>query len=319
MRHPSGDQYTIVSGGARAQVTQVGATLRTFAVDGVDILDGFPDDERSSDGRGQVLAPWPNRLTDGRYSYGGRECQAPLNELSRHDAIHGLVRWLDWSIVAHASDLLTLSCTVRPQPAFEWQIDLEITYAVGDSELTVMLVARNGDSEPAPFGVGFHPYLSLGTASVDALDLTVPATAFLDPDVPADTPHMLPVAGTPKDFTSARTIASTKLDTAFGELMRGADGRAVARLHSVDNGRSVELWVDDGYRYLMIYTADEVTRVERRRTGLAIEPMTCPPDAFRSRVDLIELAPGASWHGSWGLRMIRSQSGPLPLRNEGAS
>jgi aldose 1-epimerase len=318
MRPPSGDQYTIASGGAQAVVTQVGATLRTFAVDGVDLLDGFSSDERSSDGRGQVLAPWPNRLTDGRFSFGGRECQAPLNEPSRHDAIHGLVRWLDWSIVAHESDRVTLSCAVRPQPAYEWQIDLEITYAAGDSELTVSLVARNADGEPAPFGVGFHPYLRLGTEAVDALDLTVPAGAFLSPDVPADAPRMLPVAGTPNDFTSARTIGSAILDTAFGELTRGADGRAVARLHSED-GRSVEVWVDEGYRYLMVYTADEVTRVDRRRAGLAIEPMTCPPDAFRSGIDVIELAPGASWRGSWGLRMIGGRNRPISPRSEGAS
>jgi aldose 1-epimerase len=249
-----------------------------------------------------VLAPWPNRLTDGSYSYGGRGCQAPLNEPSRHDAIHGLVRWLDWSLVAHGADSVTLACAVRPQPAYEWQLDLEITYSVDASGLTVSFTVVNVDDEPAPFGVGFHPYLTLGTAAVDDLDLTVPAATFLDPDVPAETPRMLPVAGTPMDFTRPRRIASTELDTAFGELVRDADGRAVALLDAPGTGRSVELWVDEGYRYLMVYTADEVGRTDRRRRGIAIEPMTCPPDAFRSGVDLIELAAGESWRGSWGLR-----------------
>jgi len=305
MRPPSGEQYTIAADGGRARITQVGATLRSFAVDGVDVLDGFPRDERSTDGRGQVLAPWPNRLTDGSYSYAGRRCQAPLNEPSRHDAIHGLVRWLDWSLVAYESARVTLSCSVRPQPAYEWQLDLEISYSVDASGLTVSMAAVNMDDEPAPFGVGFHPYLTLGTAAVDELDLTVPAAAFLDPDVPAETPRMLPVTGTPKDFMAPRAIASTKLDTAFGELARGADGRAVAVLHAPGTHRSVELWVDEGYRYLMVYTADEVGQVDRRRRGIAIEPMTCPPDAFRSGVDLIELPPGAAWRGSWGLRSKR--------------
>lgn len=303
MRHPSGDPYTISAAGTMAQITQVGATLRAFTVGGRDVIDGFSADERSTDGRGQVLAPWPNRLTDGRYTYGGRECQAALNEPSRHDAIHGLVRWLDWSVVAHEPERITLSCAVRPQPAYEWQLDLEITYAVIDSGLTVTFTARNVDSEPAPFGVGFHPYLTLGTPVVDELTLTVPAGEFLDPDVPAETPSMVPVAGTPKDFTRARIIAATELDTAFGDLQRDADGLAVAVLEAPAAGRSVELWVDAGYRYLMVYTADTVGSVDRRRTGVAIEPMTCPPDAFRSGVDLIELAPGASWSGSWGLRV----------------
>lgn len=302
MRHPSGDQYEIASGDSRAHIAQVGGTLRAVSLNGVDVLDGFAAHERSSDGRGQVLAPWPNRLTDGRYSYGGRECQAALSEPSRHTAIHGLVRWLDWSVVTHEADSVTLTCAVRPQPGYEWQLELEVTYTVAGSGLTVSFAAANVDDERAPFGVGFHPYLTLGTPNVDDLELTVPARAFLDPDVPAETPRLLPIEGTPKDFSRARVIEGTELDTAFGELVRGADGRAVARLAQADGGRTVELWVDEGYRYLMVYTADRVGSAERRRTGVAIEPMTCPPDALRSGVDLIELAPGGSWHGSWGLR-----------------
>ena len=302
MRQPAGADYAIAFDRMRAHISQVGATLRIFTANGLNVLDGFPDDERSTDGRGQVLAPWPNRLTDGRYSYGGRDCQAPLNELARHDAIHGLVRWLDWALVAHDPDRVTLACTVRPQPAYEWQVDLEITYTLDSDGLAVTLTAFNADTEPAPFGVGFHPYLTLGTAAVDALELTVPAAEFLNPDVPADEPEMLPVAGTTRDVTIARRIASTALDTAFGHLARGTDGRAVARLDAAEKGRSLELWVDESYRYLMVYTADQVSRVERRRAGIAIEPMSCPPDAFRSGVDLIELAPGASWRGAWGLR-----------------
>ncbi|GAA1952704.1 aldose 1-epimerase family protein [Microbacterium deminutum] len=303
MRHPSGEQYVIASGRSRATISEVGATLRTFTVEGLDVIDGFTIDERSTDGRGQVLAPWPNRLTDGRYTYGGHECQAPLNEPARHDAIHGLVRWLDWSVVSRRSDQVSLSCVIRPQPAYEWQLDLEVTYTVADSELTTTFVALNVDREQAPFGVGFHPYLTVGTPLVDHVDLTVPAIAFLDPEVPAETPRMVPVSGTAKDFTRPRSIASTELDTAFGELARGDDGRAVARLEAPGDGRWIELWVDEGYPYLMVYTADQVASADRRRAGVAIEPMSCLPDAFRSGLDLIELAPGASWRASWGLRV----------------
>jgi aldose 1-epimerase len=245
-----------------------------------------------------VLAPWPNRLTDGSYQYGGRDCQAPINELSRNTAIHGLVRWLDWSLVAYDSTSVTLACAVRPQPGYEWQLDLTVAYALDDAGLTVTCQAVNVGSAKAPFGVGFHPYLSLGTASIEALHLTVPAASYLDPSGPV----MVPVAGTPADFTQSRVIASTQLDTAFGDLVRGADGRAIPRVENGDNGRSVELWVDDTYRYLMVYTSDGVHRTERRRTGIAIEPMTCPPDALRSGTDLVELDPDQSWQGAWGIR-----------------
>ena len=84
--------------------------------------------------------------------------------------------------------------------------------------------------------------------------------------------------------------------------MRGVDGRALARLEDPTDGRFVELWVDGGFRYLMVYTADQVGDHQRRRRAVAIEPMTCPPDAFRTGTDLVELDPGESWQATWGLR-----------------
>ncbi len=301
-RPPSGTQYEISHGSTRAQITQVGATLRSCTVDGVDVLDGFAVDERASDGRGQVLAPWPNRLAEGRYRYGDRDCQAPLNEPSRGNAIHGLVRWLDWSPVAHGPASVTMACSLRPQPGYEWLLDLEVTYALHDAGLTVSMQATNAGLEPAPLGVGFHPYLTLGAPTIDRLELTVPATHSLDPAQPGEQPSMAPVTGTPMDFTSPRQIAGTALDTAYGGLTRDDRRLAVARLTDPVEGRSVELWVDEAYRYLMVYTADRVGQPERRRTAVAIEPMTCPPHALASGVDLVDLDPGGTWRGSWGLR-----------------
>ena len=271
----------------------MGATLRSFTVDGRDVIDGFAVEERATDGRGQILAPWPNRLTDGSYRYGGRDCQAPLNEIGRHDAIHGLVRWLDWTLVEHTPASASLACALRPQPGYEWNLDLQVTYAVNDAGLSVTLQAVNADVEPAPFGAGFHPYLTLGSASVDDLLLTVPGTPHLD--------RAAPTGQTTHDFRKSRRIGPTQLDTAFSDLTRGAGGTAVARLEDPSNGRSAELWVDDTYRYLMVYTADQVGTPERRRQAVAVEPMTCPPEAFRTGTDLIELDPGRSWRGSWGL------------------
>ena len=300
-RPPSGQQYAISHGNSRVQVTQVGATLRSCTVEGLEVIDGFGIDERATDGRGQVLAPWPNRLTDGSYRYGGRDCQAPINELGRNTAIHGLVRWLDWSPVAHESTSVTLSCAVRPQPGYEWQLDLQVTYSLDDAGLTVIFQAVNADTERAPFGVGFHPYLTLGTTSIDGLQLTVPATSYLDSSRPDGQPEMAPVAATPLDFSEPRRIGSTQLDTCFGGLVHGDDRRAVSQLADPDHGRSLQVWVDDNFRYLMVYTGDGVGQPERRRKAIAIEPMTCPPDAFRSGTDLIELEPGESWRGMWGL------------------
>jgi aldose 1-epimerase len=266
------------------------------------VISGFGLDERATDGRGQVLAPWPNRLTDGRYSYGGHDCQAPLNEPDRHGAIHGLVRWSDWSPQVQEVATVTLSSFVRPQPGYEWELELRLTYTLEATGLTVTFEALNVGAETAPLGVGFHPYLTVGTGFVDDLELTVPATRYLDTSGSPDESSAVPVTDTWADFTSPRRLAGIELDTAYSGLVRDQDGRAVARLGE-PGGRAVELWVDEGFGHLMVYTADRVHRPEQRRTAVAVEPMTCPPDALRSGQDLIELRPGGTWEGSWGIAL----------------
>jgi aldose 1-epimerase len=298
--YPSGDQYRIRHGSAEAHVTEVGATLRAYTVDGIDVLDGFGADERATDGRGQVLAPWPNRITDGRYRYSGHDVQCSLTEPARHNAIHGLVRWLDWELVDPQPSSVALSCAVRPQPGYEWQLELQVVYELGVDGLTVQLGAVNTGSERAPFGAGFHPYLKIAGRRVDDLELTLPATHFLalaDDDTPPT-----PVADTVFDFVSTRRVGPLHLDTAYTGLVRDAQGRATAELGDPSrSGGAARLWVDDAWRYLMVYTGDEVHDDERRRAAVAIEPMTCPPQAFRSGIDLVELEPGESWVGRWGV------------------
>jgi aldose 1-epimerase len=64
------------------------------------------------------------------------------------------------------------------------------------------------------------------------------------------------------------------------------------------------LWVDERYQVLEVFTGDTLAPA-RRRTGLAVEPMTCPPDAFRSGEGLIRLDSGATATATWGVRLLR--------------
>ncbi len=297
---PSGEQYRITYGDAEADVTQVGATLRSFSVGGVPLLDGFDVGSRATDGRGQVLAPWPNRIAEGRYSYGGRDVQCPLNEPSRDNAIHGLVRWLDWDVVDLAGSAVTLACAVRPQPGYEWALDLRVAYHLDDAGLTVTMAAVNTGAEDAPFGAGFHPYLRVGEHRVDELCLEVPAECRVLTDRGRETVEE-PVAGTEWDLRGRRRLGDMVLDTAYGRLDRGPDSRAIVVLSHPDRSGGVSLWVDEAFPYFMIYTGDELQDLTRRRRAVAVEPMSCPPQAFRTGTDVVHLAPGATWRGEWGL------------------
>ena len=296
---PTGEQFEIRAGGHDAVIAAVGATLRSYRVDGHFVLDGFSIDETSSAGRGQVLAPWPNRLEDGTYEFEGRQGVAALDEPEHSNAIHGLVRWLVWHPVARSADGVTLGCVVPEQPAFPWRIDLEVEYRVSPNGLAVTTMATNRTASTAPFGIGFHPYLTAGTSLIDESHLMIPARRRLETDRRGLPVGDASVIGTDFDFTDPKVIGGTRLDTAFTELTV-EDGATTVRLES--EVRRVELWMEEGFRYVMAYTGDTLDPVDRRRRGIAIEPMTCPPNALRTGTDLIRLDPGSSWTSRWGIR-----------------
>ena len=64
----------------------------------------------------------------------------------------------------------------------------------------------------------------------------------------------------------------------------------------------MELWADTSYPLIQIYTADTLAP-ERRRTGLGVEPMSCPPNALQTGELIVRLDPGQAWEGRWGVRL----------------
>jgi galactose mutarotase-like enzyme len=296
----TGDQWVIGHGHQRAVLTEVGATLRSFTVEDRPVTDGFGPAEWSHGGRGQVLAPWPNRLSGGRYSFQGVEAQAPLDEPERGNAIHGLVRWMPWRMVGRAQNRVSLACELRPTPAYPFALRLTVEYRLGRDGLTVATEAENLGDADLPFGLGFHPYLTVGTPTVDQVRLTVPADRRLITDDRGIPTGSVAVAGTEFDFTQGRLVGVTRLDTGFTALRRDADGRARVELDHPDGAGGATLWADDRFRYFMAYTGDTLDPASRR-TALAVEPMTCPPDALRSGTDVTVLRPGSRWTASWGI------------------
>jgi aldose 1-epimerase len=298
---PSGEQHEIRHGDQVVVVTEVGATLRAYSVGGLDVLDGFSVDEPSSAGRGQVLAPWPNRLDGGRYEFDGRPGAAAIDEPELGNAIHGLVRWLPWLLASKTDEAVALECVLHPQPAYPWRLELGLEYRLGADGLGIVARATNASTEEAPFGIGFHPYLTVGTPVVDDSLLTIPARRRLVTDERGLPTGDQAVTGSEFDFTVRRPVASTRLDTAYTELIRGDDGRTRVELDRPDGERSLTLWADREFGYLMAFTGDTVEPRSRRRLAVAIEPMTCPPNALRSGSDVIRLDPGASWSANWGI------------------
>jgi aldose 1-epimerase len=297
VRPPSGLQYELVFGDQTAVVTEVGGGLRTYTVGTWSVLDGYAIDEMSTGGRGQVLMPWPNRLQDGRYEFGGRTHQVPLNELERSNAIHGLVRWMSWTRAHDGPQRVLVSHELNPQPGYPFTLALQIEYGLSERGLRVTTRATNVGADPCPFGAGAHPYVSVGTETVDDVLLRIPAATVLHSDDRALPVGSGPVQGTDLDFRAERRIGAARLDHCFTDLER--DELAIAQVELRDGAdRSLRVWVDESYPYVMVFTGD-LPDVARR--GLAVEPMSCPPNAFSSGEGVVVLEPGGSWTGTWGI------------------
>jgi aldose 1-epimerase len=301
IRHPTGTQHRIAHGQQHATIVQVGGGLREYEVAGFPLLDGYGADELARMGRGQVLVPWPNRVAHGRYGFGGEALQLPLTEPDLGNAIHGLVRWSSWDALEVAPSRVRLGHVLWPQAGYPFTLLLELAYELSDAGLRVTIRAENAGRTPAPYGAGMHPYVRAELGGIDGSVLRVGAEQWLEADerkIP--TGRLLSVEGTSYDFQEPRPLRGVAMDTAFTGLEREGDGIARAELRSADGSRRVTVWMDGHFDYLMLFTGDGLAEGERRRS-LAVEPMTCAPDAFRSGLGLLVLDPGEHVSGSWGI------------------
>ncbi len=296
---PSGDQWPIVSGQHRAVIVGVGGGVRSYDIGGTAVLDGYAETERAIGGAGMVLVPWPNRIRDGRYSFNGTDQQLALTEPTKRNAIHGLLRWASWSLVEHATDSVTVAASIVPLPGYPHGLRVETRWSVGPAGLRAEHLATNVGKTHAPFGLGAHPYLVIDGSNSSRWDLRLPVEERLLTDDRGLPTGRERVEATAYDFRTPRVVGDLVLDTAFTGLRRDDDGRARISIADPD-GATVTLWLDESFRWVQVFTADTLAPPRRRRS-FAVEPMTCPPDAFNSGDDLVVLDPGQTWTGSWGV------------------
>jgi aldose 1-epimerase len=298
---PSGEQIEIRAGDQRVVVVEVGGGLRSYTIGGRELLDGYGEADMATAGRGQVLIPWPNRIQDGTYEFAGRTHQLPLTEPEAGNAIHGLVRWAAWSVGEREADRVVMEHALHPRPGYPFSLDLSIEYSVSDEGLRVASTATNVGPDACPYGSGAHPYLTVGAERVDSVVLSAPGRTLLQLDSRGVPVAAAPVEGTDYDFRQPRAIGATTLDNAFTDLERHDDGLARVEVRHPDNGTGLTLWLDESYPYLQLFTGDSQPSVDRR--SLAVEPMTCPPNAFRTGQGVVVLEPGESTTAEWGLHV----------------
>ena len=322
----NGIQYEFEWHGYRAVVTGTGAGLRLLQHDGRDLIVGFPADEPMPNFRGALAAPWPNRIASGRYPVDGVDRQLPVNEPGRECALHGLVFDRNWRLLERTTAEVVLGLRLPSSAGYPFDLDLVARYELGPDGLTTTVEATNVGGGTAPYGVCPHPYLRAGDSPLNSWLLTLPADSYLrvTPDrlLPAGLAEVADGPDGSFDFRRPRSIGATKIDHAFTGIVReparkgsGRDGLVggslsaelgtglvTVELREV-SGRGVAMSFGPECGWLQIHTAD-LPAPGLNRLGLAVEPMTCPPDAFNSGTDLIRLAPGESHRASWSIRAL---------------
>lgn len=290
------------AGAVTATVVELAAGLRRLSVAGVELVQDYAPDAPPSYASGIVLVPWPNRVAGARWSQGGEQQQLDISEPSTGNASHGLLRNTGYRVTDEAADAVTMSAPVFPQHGYPFHLDTSVRYELTDDGLTVTHGIRNASDRPAPVGIGAHPYLRVGDTPMRDLVLTVHADTYFvvdDHQIPVEE---RPVDGTPFDLRSGSPLAGATLDTPLGGL-RPVDGLIRHRLTAPD-GAVTELWADPQFAYTQVFTNEHYAAADGTVDAIAIEPMTCAPDAFNSGRGLRFLQPEEQWVLSWGIRRL---------------
>ncbi len=305
----SGTQYTLRAGDDEAVIASIGASLRLYRRGGRDLVVPFDADEVRPGYRGATLAPWPNRIVDGAYTVDGTAYQTALTEPERHHALHGLVAWLDFEAIDRGPDHVTLAAVIQPQLGYPWRVRVETTYTLAVDGLSQRVAATNESDHRAPFGTGPHPYLVAGSHPLDEWILHLPADEVLE--VTADRLSPVALAGVESDaerfdFRTPRAIGVAEIDHAFTALRRDESGAATVSVTDPADGTGVAITWDQGCPWVQVHTADQPggPGAPGHRAGLAVEPMTCAPDAFNADAyaydaGLLLIEPGATAAASW--------------------
>ncbi|MFJ6003327.1 aldose 1-epimerase family protein [Arthrobacter sp. NPDC092385] len=294
-RPASGTNYTLRAGSSTVVVASLAAALRSYECDGVALTETWGDGDIPAGGGGILLAPWPNRVADGRWSLHGKEQRLDITEPSKGNAIHGLLRNTGYRAIDVGDSHAVLEAEVFPQHGYPFHLLHRATYELTEEQLTVTQELTNLSDDSAPFALGAHPYLKISDVPTEELTLTLLADEMFEADDRSIPTGRAPVAGQ-HDLREGRRIGDIQFDTAFtGLRLRGGRHEHVL---SAPDGRRVTLWADASFSYAHVYVSTIYPGVSK---AVAIEPMTAPANALNSGEGLRWLEAGASFAAEWGI------------------
>ncbi|MFF5007069.1 aldose 1-epimerase [Streptomyces phaeochromogenes] len=285
-----------------------------------ELTDGYRDEAEllSQDGvRAGLLAPFPNRVADGRYHRDGHDHDLLPGVVGDRLIYHGFAREAPFRIVgatatADSARLLLRSTSIRPgrYPGYPFALDLDVEYTIGRRELGIGIRARNVGGTTAPYASGWHPYFTLSRPRpIDDLVLRIPADTLIRTDaslIPLPGKEaLLPLDRCPElDFRTPRRLGDAVIDACFADLAPGPGGRTETVLSDPATGGELRVWQHGGYMH--VFTGDTLAR--DRRASIALEPVETTTDAFNrpEHAAALSLEPGRQREFRFGVTYLHA-------------
>ena len=273
-----------------------------------DVIDGYNTPEAVMENKyskSSVLAPFPNRVADGKYEFEGKEHFLPINMPEENNSIHGFVEHEEFEVVGSSQTEEGYEIRLRlnadgGKEGYPFPFIMDIVYRLSDAGLECETFVENTGSQNMPFGHGWHPYFKT-EGSVRDLQLQISEVEQIEVDdrlIPTGVKTLF------DEFHEAAEIADTQLDTGF--KLSGGEGSVV--LTDIENDIQISVIMDgedNKYKYVQIFTPPDGCPAENT---IAIEPMTCEANAFNSGEGLITLVPSEKFAGKF-----RVEVGPIEL------
>lgn len=231
---------------------------------------------------GSVLAPWPNRLEDGTFSFSGKTHRyGPLDP--EQNVNHGLI--LRSALEYEVGDSEITFFHRFTAADFGFEIDLQFGYRLTKIGFEGWAKAKNLGASSAPFAIGFHPYFHIpGKAKLSA-SVT---KAFVTNS------RMLPVDTKEIQSLEVALPDTSKLDKGyFGENWR-----------VMVEGEEFSFEITQrNLNHLMLYRPSPSLFVDGSE-GIAIEPQSAPANAFNTELEKHLIQPSETKDFWFQIRML---------------
>ena len=289
------------NGELTARIGARGAQLKSLQREGVEFIQQHEDLPEVPWSAGIVMAPWVNRIDAGKWTQNGVTYTLPITDEAFGNAIHGLVSYEDFDVLAQTESAVRLGRVIKPVEGYPFEIDFRVEYHLQPDGIAVRHIAVNHSAQPAPFATGAHPYLVLGDEPLDRATIRVAARTYVASDE-----RMIPVSreftdNTPFDLTGGVVVDHLRVDNSYGNLQRNDQGIASASLIGSELG--LEVWQDSKFSYTHIFVTPNFSGPSGKCLAVAVEPTTGPANNFNTGEALIWLEPEKVWRGSWGIRI----------------